>query len=152
MNLLWETSTKYLLHIKLTHRNVKTTVELACFQQTNVNLGTLLVIDNVADLLPGYEGHNSPLLCAAVLDSVHHGHLDSVVNSRKYIHCIILPKYSIEKNIHSIINGKYSIDNISIVMKRQQSPTVRSIWRNHHHVSVVSTVVAATENLSTFVQ
>ena len=81
MNLLWETSTKYLLHIKLTHRNVKATVELACFQQTNVNLGTLLVSDNVADLLPGYEVHHSPLLSEAVLDSVHHGHLDSVVNS-----------------------------------------------------------------------
>ena len=56
-------------------------MELACFQQTNVNLGTLLVSDNVADLLPGYEVHHSPLLSAAVLDSVHHGHLDSVVKS-----------------------------------------------------------------------
>ena len=66
MNLLWETSTKYLLHIKLTHRNVKATVELACFQQTNVNLGTLLVSDNVRALLVVHSvalgsGHHIPL-------------------------------------------------------------------------------------------
>jgi len=53
------------------------------------NLSTLLVSDSVADL-PGHEVHHSPLLCATVLHSVHHRHLDSVAHGLWHVGALLV--------------------------------------------------------------